>query len=440
MLNTALVSARNRVLVWLMMCLCGLTPTLVSAAETIFQDSFTRPDSQTLGNPTIGGAWIETNELFTTIASSPNRGGFPVYPADIILKNGALTFHYADPQQGYPIGHAQPVAYAALSRAVQSSTLSFDFTPAPDATRNGGRVSHEVGLMTAANGFAIASCCTSQDYVWNIPKKGLGIDIGRSSYAYTNSTISLLKFDGIYPTNLGAITLPFQFDLGVTYHFVMSIANDTLSVSVSNGVQTANATAPLNGFTFLADQLFVLDDQAGNNGLKFDNFLVTTTTTPSLPPVPVSVVPLDKSAAVTFSPAPGSSTPTKYRVVVTNGAQQTVSVRPADELGNLSVVLNDLTNGFLYGLSAFATDISGVESPPSTPVTVRPHAEPLDVQEAGTTSPPLVFLHGFMSDAPTWNSTIANLPANYKNKTYAYTCLSQPLLMFAKRWASYINS
>lgn len=139
----------------------------------------------------------------------------------------------------------------------------------------------------------------------------------------------------------------------------------------------------------------------------------------SLPPVPVSVVPLDKSATVMFSPAPGSSTPTKYRIVVTNGAQQTVSVHPADELGNLSMVLNDLTNGFLYGLSAFATNISGAESPQSTPVSVRPRSEPLSVQEAGTNSPPLVFLHGFMSDITTWYLTSKKLGSKYKTKTFA---------------------
>ena len=186
-----------------------------------------------------------------------------------------MAFHYADPQQGFGIGHAQPVAYAALSQVAQDSTLSFDFIPAPNPGTNSGRVSHEVGLMTAANGFALSSCCTSLDYAWNIPIKGLGVSLSRSSYAYTNSTIALFKYDGVYPTVLNSISLPFQFDVGTTYHFEMSIANDTLSVSVSNGVQTTSITAPLSGFTLLADQVFALDDQGGNDGLSFDNFLVS---------------------------------------------------------------------------------------------------------------------------------------------------------------------
>lgn len=245
----------------------------------VFEDSFTRDDSQNLGIPNIGGTWSEGNELFATLDSSPTRG--TIYPADIRLSNGAMTFHYSDPQTDYLISHAQPYAFAMLSRAISKSNVSIDFTPAP----SGGRVAHEIGLMNASGGFFVDSGLTPSDYSRYEPVHGFGVAIGRSSYAYNNSAVTFLKFDGIgNVSNLdGDHFLPFQFDQGVTYHIVLTRDGDALSVTVSNGSATVTYSASLGTFTSSTDQLYVNDEQAGNDGIRFDNFIVSTTDSITVP-------------------------------------------------------------------------------------------------------------------------------------------------------------
>lgn len=234
-------------------------------SSTVFEDSFTRPDSQNLGSPTVGGAWLEANELFSPV-SSPNRG--TVYPADISLTSGALAFNYSDPQQGFGISHAQPRAYAPLSRGIQNGSVSFTFTSAI-----GGRTTHEIGLMNAAEGFY--TTLTAQDYSLYYPARGLSVALSRSGVQFPNTSVSLLKFEGVgNVTNLGNFPLPFQFDPGNTYAVTMTMAADTFTVTVSNGTQTATNSVTLNGFTFLKDQIFIYDGQAADNGLRFDNFVV----------------------------------------------------------------------------------------------------------------------------------------------------------------------
>jgi len=244
--------------------------SLPAHAEVVFKDTFTRPDSQTLGTPNVGGPWTEFNELYSAI-NRPFDGQL-IQPADITLENGALNFHYVS-----YFGNAQPVAYAALTApALTNAVVEFDLMPPPTQPNIwSGRISHEVGLMTASEGFTPAGGMTLGDYVWQMPKKGLTIFFGRSSYDYGNSSIGLLKYDNAYPVGLGFIDLPFQFDLGTVYHFKIAIANDTFSVTVSNGLTSSTVSAQLNGFAFLGDRLVVLDDQGGGNGIKYDNFLVS---------------------------------------------------------------------------------------------------------------------------------------------------------------------
>jgi hypothetical protein len=245
------------------------TPAGAQIAPVVaFKDTFTRPDGQTLGTPEVGGAWTEFNELYSAIYR-PARG--TVQPADITLENNALNFHYVE-----YFGNAQPVAYAALTTpALTNAVIEFDLMPPPPQPNMwSGRISHEVGLMTASEGFSTGSLVPA-DYGAQIPKKGLTVSISRSSYDYSNSNLALLKSDGTNLVSMASTPLPFQLNFGAVYHYKLVIADDTFAVTVSNGAESFTHSVPLNGFTFLGDQLVVLDDQGGGNGIKYDNFLVT---------------------------------------------------------------------------------------------------------------------------------------------------------------------
>lgn len=111
----------------------------------------------------------------------------------------------------------------------------------------------------------------------------MGIFIGRSGDSYTNSHILLIKNDGPESRFAGMpneVYLPFQFDAGVTYNFTLSIVNDTCVITVSNGAQTVTINVPLGGYSVLMDQVFMYDEQSGYDGLRFDDFLVTSTARP----------------------------------------------------------------------------------------------------------------------------------------------------------------
>lgn len=268
--------------------------SLVSTPVVVFRDTFTRPNAQTLGTPEVGGAWTEFNELYSAIYGNPLRG--TIQPTDITLEANALNFHYVE-----YFGNAQPVAYAPLTApALTNATLEFDLMPPPTQPNMWtGRISHEVGLMTAAEGFRLPAGQSAAEYTWQMPQKGLTIVLGRSSYAYNNSYVGLLTYDHAYPIGLAGAALPFQFDEGVVYHFKMVMADDAVSVTVSHGTESFTLNAPLNGFTFIADQLVVLDDQGGGNGIKYDNFLVTLAA--NTRPITIDIKPDDTTNSVNLT-------------------------------------------------------------------------------------------------------------------------------------------
>lgn len=230
----------------------------------IFRDQLNRPDSQMLGCTEIGGCWVETGELFTN-GQTPD-GAQVAYPADILLKSGALTYHYS-PLSGY---HAQPYAYAATARGSATGTLSFSFNMGI-ATR----VSHVVGVMTSVNGFVSDNPTTLRTR----PMKGLGIQLASPCIPSSPSCIVFMKFDGV-PSQLltQPMALPFDYGDGRTYSLILTVGNDTVVATVSSDTQTVTASAPLNGFALLIDQIFVYDEQSTelSNGLQFDNFILTT--------------------------------------------------------------------------------------------------------------------------------------------------------------------
>lgn len=240
------------------------------STEVIFQDNFERPNSPILGSAQVGGTWIEGNELFSSVTGPSGQTHYPAY---FELLNGAMTLRYPTPIFGH---HASVYAYASTTKGALNPTLTFTYTPTVS-----GRIAHSIGLMTSAQGFLYNSNLTAQEYLRYTPVKGIGLFIGRSGVGYNNSHVLLIKYDGPearFASMPNEIFLPFQFDAGVTYTFSLKIADDTCGVEISNGVQTEMFSIPLQGFSVFADQVFITDEQDGDDGLRFDNFMVTTVT------------------------------------------------------------------------------------------------------------------------------------------------------------------
>lgn len=237
----------------------------IAHAAPIFQDTFTRPDSSTLGEADIGGTWIKANEMAVEYTGS---SGEIHAPATISLANGELVFHY--PQSlGYR--PAMPYAFSPMKKKTQSASLSFVFNP------SGGRVEHAVGLMDSSQGFVypFPDTVSPDEHFRYQPTKGISIIFARSGAGYSNTQVLILKYEaGIVSRVTNELYLPFQFDQGTPVRMSLSIGNDTVAVTASNGSQNFATSVPLNGFKVLMDQVFVYDEQHGEGDLGFDNFIV----------------------------------------------------------------------------------------------------------------------------------------------------------------------
>ena len=249
------------------LALVGLLSIGEASAATIFQDGFTRPDSQLLGCAEIGGCWVERNERFT-VGVTPD-GSQTMQPADIRLQSGVFEYHYPG-GGGYS---AQPYAYAPTSQGALSATLSFTLKP-----NGANRISHEVGLMTGAGGFIDDSPAVLRSH----PRNSLAVALSTTCPTYGTSCIQIIKSDNGVQTEIlagpGYLITPFYLGPGGSYDVTLAIANDTATATITDGSQTMTASAPLNGFMILLDQVYVDDEQSlvQSNGLSFDNFLVTT--------------------------------------------------------------------------------------------------------------------------------------------------------------------
>lgn len=124
--------------------------------------------------------------------------------------------------------------------------------------------------------------------------------------------------------------------------------------------------------------------------------------TPSL----AAVVPLNQGVQVTLHPKTVSAIPAKYTIEISDGIKQKTLTYSADPDGLLDVVIDGLTNGVSYVIKAFAIDKAEAASPPTETVTVIPQVAPLNAQQAGLHSPPLLFVHGVASTKETWGTTM----------------------------------
>lgn len=251
----------------------------------IFQDDFTRPDSLALGSAQVGGVWGKGNELFSQTVSA---SGQTQYPAHIELRNGSLQYRYAPPDPIFCCHHAQPYAYAPMATGTPGAVMTFTYTP------NGfGRVTQSVGLMSASSGFVTNQGVPLDQFPAYHPVKGLSVNLSRSSFSYNNSSINLIKFDGTQSNLIEQLYLPFQFDAGVSYAFTLTMANNELQISVSNGAQVVSTSVSLDGFAPVFDQVFIQDEQEGGDGLSFDNMIVAATSSTPSPVVNPPAAPSD---------------------------------------------------------------------------------------------------------------------------------------------------
>lgn len=243
--------------------------------RVLLRDSFDRADS-----PQPGAPWAEDGEVS---AEFTNQAGYHVGPARTEVSQGALSFRYVNhsqkPQSPFSSVNGRPVVYAPLARGVSArpAVFSFTFEPHPD-----NRIAHEAGLMSLSGGFREA---VAHSGVTNYtPLDGFGISFGRSSSAFNNSQVSIIKYEGGVRTVLAERQLSFQFASGKTYTIGLTVAPDfSATVQVSDGVNTDQVSSPAPAVSFPLDQFFIADVEggvssdtrgAGDYSLRFDDVLV----------------------------------------------------------------------------------------------------------------------------------------------------------------------
>jgi pimeloyl-ACP methyl ester carboxylesterase len=259
----------------------------------LLRDSFDRADSPQLGLP-----WGEAGEVS---AEFINGAGYYVGPARTEVSQGTLSFIYVNhsqkPQFPFLSVNGRPVAYAPLARGVSArpAVFSFTFEPHPD-----NRVSHEAGLMSLAGGFRES---VAHSGVTNYtPLNGFGVSFGRSSTAFNNSQVSIIKYEGGVRTVLAEKPRSFQFASGQTYTISLTIAPDfSATAQISDGISTDEVTSPATAVSFPLDQFFIADVEggissdtrgAGDYLLRFDDVLVQEIgPTPRQPQRPLIFIP-----------------------------------------------------------------------------------------------------------------------------------------------------
>lgn len=242
---------------------CLITST-ARADQVLLQDNFNRVNSTTLGSP-----WVQLNQVYSQYNSITGKQIGPSYTG---ISNNALGFTYTTPDvratSQYSGGNGHDVVYAPLSEPVSSSaTVNLTYTPNPDA-----RSGYAIGLMNAATGFMNEG---SADVPNPTPANGIFLQLDRSSYAYTNSSISISKFSNGNETTLASSPLPFQLIGGQTYDVGLSVStNGSLSAAVGSGTSTSTLSTNVSGLPTL-NQFAVANRSAG---ISFDTSGLTTQT------------------------------------------------------------------------------------------------------------------------------------------------------------------
>lgn len=145
------------------------------------------------------------------------------------------------------------------------------------------------------------------------------------------------------------------------------------------------------------------------------------------------VAPLDKAVHVILQPGVASRLPSNYMVEISTATQTTTAMYEAEADGLLDVVVDGLSDAVAYVIRASAVATSdglALAGPQNTGLTFTPRVTPAELKEAGLRSPPLLFVHGILSGAKTWDSTRTYFrQANFA--TYAKTFKREPEVVLA---------
>jgi hypothetical protein len=252
-----------------LLCSVGafLWPDSQVAAGPILQDNFNRPNA-----PSLGAPWTEANEITAETAS--------LGPGFIELDSQTMTFHYINHSGASTGQNGRPMAFAPLAQTISSfpATLSFSMSPHEDE-----RLHHEVYLMSAADGFFDETTPFGQTF--SRPRNALGMIVLRTSSAFTNSQVLIVKAEDAVGTTLAQMSLPFQFDYGGVYDFNFQVAdNFSVMLEVSDGISTATLSSGPTSLGFPLNQLVITDTQGGvvtdatpskDFFLRFDDIMVS---------------------------------------------------------------------------------------------------------------------------------------------------------------------
>ncbi len=247
--------------------------------RTYFQDDFSRPDSDLLGE-----SWVEANENDEYVIHTHQNLDYLIGTGVLELNDESLSFLYTNhPGKAtwpYWASNWRPIAYAPLSRPVRRFPvqISFTFTPHDDV-----RMRHDVGLMVGDDGLF-------EDNTFvpiYVPKTGVGVRINRSDLNHDNSHVRIFWYEGEVRTELSMNMTSFQYHSGESYAVNLIIDRQETTVEISNGEITDIFSVETPKIRFAPDHLFISDTQGGISQIsddlgdyrtRFDNFLVYSET------------------------------------------------------------------------------------------------------------------------------------------------------------------
>ncbi len=247
--------------------------------RTYFQDDFSRPDSELLGE-----SWIEANENDQFGTYPFNNLDYLIGTGVLDLDNESLSFHYTNhpEKRTWTYWHSnwRPIAYAPLSRPVRRFPVQMSFTFMP---HNDARIHHDVGLMVGDDGLFE----DSNFIPMYVPNTGVGVRVLRSDRYYNNSQVRIFWYEGEVRTELSMNTTSFQFHPGESYAVNLIVDRQRTTVEISNGEVTDSFSVETPNVGFAPDRLFVSDTQGGIGTLatglgdyetRFDDFMVYSET------------------------------------------------------------------------------------------------------------------------------------------------------------------